>query len=197
MQKFGNKIVFKNPTNIFQVWLSKLIYSLTFLHRQTTKKLQSGWPGEALLVRHSFLAIALGIFVLTSFREVHKYKNTKLEINLRIPSGVAILWTVDLHRLVDLMIDLKIESPPGFLENGLGPEKPIWRMIEKMTLENNLKTRDSFRVREPGYERGRVLMHPACPIKNRSLLNICGIFRKYFNAKLYPHKQLNHAKQVI
>jgi hypothetical protein len=39
-----------------------------------------------------------------------------------------------------------------------------------------LKTRDSFWIREPGYERGRVLMHPARPIKNRSLLNICGIF---------------------
>jgi len=97
MQKFSNKIILKNPTNIFQAWLSKLISSLISLHRQTTKKLQSGWPGEALLVRHSFLAIALGIFVLTSFREVHKYKNTKLKINLRFPSRVAILWTVDLH----------------------------------------------------------------------------------------------------
>jgi len=119
MQKFSNKIVFKNPTNIFQAWLSKLISSLISLHRQTTEKLQSGWPGEALLVRHSFLAIALGIFVLTSFREVHKYKNTKLEINLRFPSRVAILWTVDLHGLLAMVFETVrkariLESPPGF-----------------------------------------------------------------------------------
>ena len=41
--------------------------------------------------------------------------------------------------------------------------------------ENVLKTRDSFWIREPGYEWGRVLTHPVRPIKNRSLLNICGI----------------------
>jgi hypothetical protein len=77
MQKFDRKIIFKNPTIIIQVWLSRLIYIFDNFTQTNNQKAPVRMAGRGPVNPPFLPSIARGIFVLTSFRVVRKYKIIK------------------------------------------------------------------------------------------------------------------------